>query len=175
MTDLEFYRLHENVSLPEFATDFSACFDIRAHFEKDEFVEKYDIENEKFSARISRFSRFSEKAFIPLLPFERVKIPTSLIANIPSGCSLRFHSRSGNALKKGIVLANQEAVIDEDYVNEIFIPLINLSNQTFYIYEGDRICQGELHKDTRCSISEISEKPSQKTSRCDGFGHTGMG
>ena len=63
---------------------------------------------------------------IVIYPNERVLIATGIIMDIPVRHSVRLHARSGNAFKKGLTLANSEGIIDNDYVEEIKIIMMNL-------------------------------------------------
>jgi len=105
---------------------------------------------------------------------ERMLIPTGLIADIPPGFSIRLHSRSGLAFKQGVYLTNCEGVIDSDYVDPIFAMVTSLSNVPVKIYNGDRICQGELVRCEKYTLNESDEPPTQKTDREGGFGSTGV-
>ena len=71
-------------------------------------------------------------------------IPTGLIFDIPKNHYVRLYARSGNAFKKGLVLANSVGIIDSDYVDEVKIMLHNISDmnnvinnficETFFIF-----------------------------------------
>jgi len=143
---LAMYPLSEDVIIPKFATEGSACFDIRAYTETDILVP----------------------------PTCRSLIPTGLIFDIPQGYSVRLHPRSGMAIKFGLTLINSEGVIDSDYVEPVFVPVINLSNDFVTIKNGDRICQGELVENVDCEIHIRSSRPERKTTRDGGFGSTGV-
>lgn len=133
-----------DVSIPKFATQQSACFDISAY--GDHVV----------PAKLS------------------MAIPTGLILDIPVGYSVRVHPRSGLAYKKGVTLLNAEGIIDSDYTNELKIILHNTSNLNFIIDHGDRIAQGELVKSLDYTLEECYTPPQQKTDRVGGFGSTGV-
>jgi dUTP pyrophosphatase len=168
MTTLKFYRLSSEVNLPRLATDGSACFDLQAWLERGSEVKVYEYsDTQPHAVRLLSSS-------VILRPFARALIPTGLIADIPSGYSLRVHPRSGLALKNGITLTNAEGVIDEDYVEPLFVMLTNMSGNNFTISNGDRIAQAELQLVIPTSIQETSVKPAQKTSRTGGLGSTGV-
>jgi dUTP pyrophosphatase len=139
------YKLSEYATVPTYGTADSACFDLYACVESD----------------------------LELKPNQRVLIPTGLILDIPKGHSVRLHPRSGLSLKKGLSLANCEGVIDSDYVEEVFVLMINSSNETQYIKQGDRVCQGELVKNEKTTFRLLDEIPTLKTNRDGGFGSTG--
>ncbi|MEW8973464.1 MAG: dUTP diphosphatase [Tissierellaceae bacterium] len=110
---------------------------------------------------------------IELKPFERVLVPTGLFMAIPRGYEGQIRGRSGLALNHGITLANGIGTIDSDYRGEIKIILINLSQETFVINNGDRIAQFVLSKYENIEFEEV--KSLEDTDRGDGgFGHTGI-
>ena len=172
-TSLKFYKLNEQAQLPVFATKQSACFDLYANLITDENVQYYGaIQTKELPRRVS-FDINSNRNFIQLNNMERMLIPTGLIADIPDGFSVRLHSRSGLAFKQGVYLANCEGIIDSDYVDPIFAMVTNISNVPTRIYDGDRICQGELVRCEKYTLNESDEAPTQKTDREGGFGSTG--
>ncbi len=172
-TSLKFYKLNEQAQLPVFATKQSACFDLYANLIVDGTVQYYGaIQTKELPRRVS-FDINSNRNFIQLNNMERMLIPTGLIADIPDGFSVRLHSRSGLAFKQGVYLANCEGIIDSDYVDPIFAMVTNISNVPTRIYNGDRICQGELVRCEKYTLNESDEAPTQKTDREGGFGSTG--
>jgi dUTP pyrophosphatase len=173
-TSLKFYKLNEQAQLPVFATKQSACFDLYANLIVDGTVQYYGaIQTKELPRRVS-FDINSNRNFIQLNNMERMLIPTGLIADIPDGFSVRLHSRSGLAFKQGVYLANCEGIIDSDYVDPIFAMVTNISNVPTRIYDGDRICQGELVRCEKYTLNESDEAPTQKTDREGGFGSTGV-
>jgi dUTP pyrophosphatase len=113
------------------------------------------------------------KNYILLGPDERALVRTGLIFNIPEGYSMRLHPRSGMALKYGLVLGNSEGIVDEDYILETKLIILNTSTDVIKIYHGDRIAQGELVRYEQFDIEETWEQPTQKSNRVGGFGSTG--
>ena len=173
-TSLKFYKLNEQAQLPVFSTEQSACFDMFANLILDETVMYYNSLTTKELPRRISFDINSSRQFLQLNNMERMLIPTGLIANIPKGFSIRLHSRSGLAFKQGVYLANCEGIIDSDYVDPIYAMVTNISNVPTRIYDGDRICQGELVRCENYTLDESDEAPSQKTDREGGFGSTGV-
>lgn len=163
---LKFYKLFPQVKGPAFATEGSSCFDIHASLIDDTKIVCYDSWGD------SR-SRLVKDSKVAIGMGDRLLIPTNLVFDIPSGWSVRLHPRSGLALKTGLVLANQEGVVDSDYVDPVFVILTNMGHRHRDIYDGDRICQGEMVRDYHYNVEEVYEQPQQKTSRQGGFGSTG--
>ena len=182
-TSLKFYKLNEQAQLPVFATKQSACFDLYANLLPDMNIEYYGaIQNKKLPRRVS-FDINSNRTYVQLNNMERMLIPTGLIADIPDGFSVRLHSRSGLAFKQGVYLANCEGIIDSDYVDPIFALVTSLSNVPVKIFNGDRICQGELVRCEKYTLDETDEAPVQSLNmssrrvsvqREGGFGSTGV-
>ena len=173
VTSLKFYRTNEKAQLPTFSTEQSACFDLHANLIEGGEVQYYQAISTKSVPRQIAFDINNSNTFIQLNNMERMLIPTGLIADIPVGFSVRLHSRSGMAFKQGVYLANCEGIIDSDYVDPIFAMVTNISNVPTRIYNGDRICQGELVRCEKYTLDESDEAPTQKTDREGGFGSTG--
>lgn len=150
---------------PRLSTTGSACFDICARLYRP--IIAYNTHNHKIELNSS------DGGLVVPLGF-RILVPTGLIFDIPIGFSVRLHSRSGLALKQGLVLANSEGIIDHDYTDELLVMLTSISESSIIIREGDRICQGELVKNQPTTIQYISNPPQQKTNRVGGFGSTGV-
>ena len=172
-TSLKFYRLNEQAILPTFATKQSACFDLYANLINGEEVQYYQAIATKVLPRKVSFDINTNRSFIPINNEERMLIPLGLIVDIPEGFSVRLHSRSGLAFKQGVYLTNCEGIIDSDYVDPMFAMVTNMSNVPVKIYDGDRICQGELVRCEKYTLDESDEAPTQKTDREGGFGSTG--
>lgn len=99
--------------LPEYATELSAGLDLRANLDQA----------------------------IVLKPLERALIPTGLFIELPQGHEAQIRPRSGLAFKHGITVLNSPGTIDADYRGEIKVLLVNLSQETFTIQDGERIAQ----------------------------------
>lgn len=165
--ELKFFKLHENVILPKLQTESSACFDLSYNNAgKTQYIGYSDLNKQ--------FKRTFVDSSIYIGPHERVLVPTGLILDIPEGYSVRLHPRSGLAVKNGVVLVNSEAVIDSDYVEEVYILIYNNSNVGIKFTNGDRLAQGELVKVEDYKIVETKTQPTVKTSRKGGLGSTGV-
>lgn len=169
LPQLGVFKHDPDASLPMFATEMSACFDLSACLSPTSIVKKRN-----YMDNVSTSSTISQDRKIVVLPGDRVLVPTGLILDIPVGYSVRLHPRSGLALKSGITLANAEGVIDADYVDPVYILITNLSDVSFVINHGDRIAQGELVKVEPMIVTELQTAPQSKSSRSGGFGSTGL-
>lgn len=166
--EVKCYKVRPEAHLPEYGSELAACFDLKASLKGVESVTMYA----PFNTKVSTDDLYSANV-ITLPPGFRALVPTGIIFDLKQTQSLRIHPRSGLALKQGIVIANCEGVVDADYVEETFVMLTNMSEQPFYITDGDRIAQGEVVTFTKYNIVEIETRPEQKTSRQGGFGSTG--
>jgi dUTP pyrophosphatase len=167
MTELKIYRNRPDSTLPKFSTEQAACFDLAAYCKSPLVYKGYDEYNAPFSREVSRDR-------IVVMPCERLLVPTGLIFDIPEGYSVRIHARSGLSLKNGIVLANSEAVIDSDYVEETMVMVTNISGNAFYINHGDRIAQAELVPQLKYEIIQSRDVPLKRGNRDGGLGSTGV-
>ena len=168
MQTLKFFRLVDDISVPQSSTTGSACFDLQAYL-RSQSITMYNKWNEKSTFTADQFC-----VGIRVDPGERVLVPTGLVLDIPQGYSVRIHPRSGLSLKQGLTLVNAEGVIDSDYVEELFIPLYNASGISVQLKHGDRIAQGELVRTELYELVESTTRPERKTDRAGGFGSTGV-
>jgi len=131
--------------LPKYHTKSSAGLDIRANIDEP----------------------------IVLLPLSRTLVPTGLFLEIPPGYECQVRPRSGLALKQGITLLNAPGTIDSDYRGEVGVIVINLSNESQTIEDGDRIAQMVFAQYQQVELNEVEElSPSTRSE--GGFGSTGI-
>ena len=109
---------------------------------------------------------------IELKPFERTLVKTGLFMEIPVGVECQVRPRSGLALKKGITVLNSPGTIDADY-REVGVILVNLSQETFVIEDGERIAQLVFAKVEQAQWNEVSQLTETERG-AGGFGSTGV-
>lgn len=141
------YKIHPEASIPEYATEGSACMDLRA-----------------CCPGIS----------VAVQPNETKLVPTGLCFDIPAGYKVELYCRSGMAAKYSLTVPNGPGQIDYDYVEEIKVIIHNLSNVPFIINHGDRIAQIAIEEVIRITPKVLYDKPAQKTDRNGGCGSTGV-
>ena len=134
-----------NNELPKIETIGSAGLDIRAFIEED----------------------------IILQPSKYCLVGTGLYFSIPIGYECQIRSRSGMALKNGIIVLNSPGTIDSDYRGEIKVILMNLSDESFTIHNGDRIAQMVFSKYYIPEYEEVDKLPNSDRDN-NGFGSTGQ-
>lgn len=131
--------------LPEYATPMSAGLDLRANLD----------------------------APLKLQPMQRSLVPTGLRIALPQGYEAQVRPRSGLALKRGITVLNTPGTIDADYRGEIGVILINLSQDSFVINDGERIAQLVIAAYEQAEFEAV-ESLDQTERGEGGFGHSGM-
>ena len=122
MIELQYYKLYPDVDDLEFSTKGSACFDLRAYLMEDDQIRTRWAPDES----LEQDFKVKDRVFI-LNAGARALIPTGMVLDIPIGCSVRIHPRPGVSFYHGLSLSNCEGVIDSDYVEEVFISVINHS------------------------------------------------
>lgn len=106
-------------------------------------------------------------------PFSRVLVPTGVSVEMPFGIEAQVRSRSGLALKSGVIVLNSPGTIDSDYRGEIGVILMNLSDDVFIVKNGMKIAQIVFQKIERVDV-EVVENLSHTDRGSCGFGSTGV-
>jgi dUTP pyrophosphatase len=102
----------------------------------------------------------------------RILISTGIAIALEPGYEGQVRSRSGLALKSGIIVLNSPGTIDADYRGEIKVLLANLSDEPFRITFGMRIAQLVIQRVWMPAMMEVLEL--DHSSRGEGgFGSTG--
>ena len=130
--------------LPAYQTALSAGLDLRANLEEP----------------------------VVLDPLERKLIGTGLFIELPSGYEAQIRPRSGLAYKHGLSVLNSPGTIDADYRGEIKVLLVNLSNESFTVNNGERIAQMVVAKHEQIQWKEALNL-SQTERGAGGYGSTG--
>lgn len=110
---------------------------------------------------------------VTLAPLERSIIKTGLFIELPVGFEAQVRPRSGLAAKKGITVLNAPGTIDADYRGEIGVILVNLSNESFTVENGERIAQLVIAQHARADWNEVTVL-SDTERGSGGFGSTGV-
>ena len=127
MLVLKVKKIHDNAVIPKKVTG-NLGFDL--HVVRDEKFYEYSYPGPPNTYKYN------------LKPQERRLFHTGLKIELPPDKGVLLRDRSGMAAKYGIhVLAG---VIDQSYLGEYLICLLNTSNDSYIITEGDRIAQGIL-------------------------------
>lgn len=145
--NLKYHKLHEDAVDPVYNYELDSGFDLHS----------------------------IEEITIP--PFGRVLVPTGLSFDLPEGHEMQVRSKSGLAIKQGLMVLNSPGTVDKGYLGEIKVILFNVNNYEFVITKGMKVAQGVV-----CPVvagkwlNVIHEKINIKDSpRQDkGFGSTGI-
>jgi len=109
---------------------------------------------------------------VTLQSLQRTLIPTGLFIELPRGYEAQIRPRSGLAIKQGITCLNTPGTIDSDYRGEIKIILINLSDVSHVVQNGDRIAQMVIQSVEKINWEEVTLL-SETLRNNGGFGSTG--
>jgi dUTP pyrophosphatase len=164
---LNYYKLFPDVPDLTFATDQSACFDLRVYIKPGLSVSFYNQQHLPFHLEHTSNSAILQPGVTYLLH-------SGIIFDIPEGYSVRVHPRSSMAGKRGIINPNLEGVIDSDYVEECLMLLKNTSKYEQVLNDGDRVLQAELVPVLKYGLVSVTNKPVRRTNRIGGFGSTGI-
>lgn len=166
-----FYRMRDTVKVPTFATEGSACFDLAVDIPINAGTISLDYFTPMNEEKSDHFSSPWQPVY--LYPGNRYKIPTGLILDLPRNGHVKVVSRSGAALKKGLIVVNAPGIIDSDYVQEVFVLIQNVTDCPVIIEQGERIAQAQLRVNVQTDFEEMKVAPEKKTSRDGGFGSSG--
>lgn len=103
----------------------------------------------------------------------RELVPTALSMEIPAGVAGLVCSRSGLALRQGVIVLNAPGVVDADYRGQVGVILANLSGEDFAFRAGDRIAQLLLVPVFFAGFREVAELADTERG-AGGFGSTGV-
>lgn len=112
------------------------------------------------------------EASVVLPPGGRALVPTGLAVALPTGHELQVRSRSGLALRHGVVVANSPGTVDEDYRGELLVVLLNLGDAPFTVERGMRVAQAVLAPVVRAGWVEVDALDGTVRGGA-GFGSTG--
>lgn len=113
---------------------------------------------------------------VKLESFGRALIPTGLHIDIPDGYEIQVRSKSGLALKQGLMVLNSPGTVDQGYINEIKVILFNTTKDEIIINKGQKIAQAVI-----CPVVAGKWVTFKKVNKIDdkdrnnnGFGSTGI-
>ncbi len=107
-----------------------------------------------------------------ILPKSIAYVPLNVAIEVPQGYMVMMASRS-SLHKKGLMMANSVALMDQDYCgndDEYIAALYNFSDTPVTVARGERLLQGIIKKHERAEWEEVDDlsNPSR-----GGFGTTG--
>lgn len=105
-------------------------------------------------------------------PGERFLADTGIAIELPEGYEAQVRSRSGLALKHGLMVLNSPGTIDSGFRGQIKVILLNTSNKPVEITNGERIAQLVVAPVQPVSYLEVEELSDTERGE-GGFGSTG--
>lgn len=79
---------------------------------------------------------------VTFYPGEYKLLSTEISVDMPDDIHMQLHARSSLYSKRGFEIPNAPGIIDSDYAEAIFIPLVNRNNIPMTLKKGDRVAQG---------------------------------
>ena len=123
----------------------------------------------------SGFDLYStEEVTIP--PFGRVLVPTGLSFDIKDGYEIQVRSKSGLAIKQGLMVLNSPGTVDNGYTGEVQVIIFNTNNHEVQIPKGMKVGQAVLCPVVNGAwVNLVEHKNVTSKDRGDnGFGSTGI-
>ena len=109
-------------------------------------------------------------------PFGRILVPTGLSFDIKDGYEIQVRSKSGLAIKQGLMVLNSPGTVDNGYNGEIQVIVFNTNNYTVTIPKGMKVAQAVLCPVVNGKWVELVENGDviEKDRGNNGFGSTGI-
>ena len=107
---------------------------------------------------------------------DRKLIPTGLRFDTPDGYEIQVRSKSGLALKQGLMVLNSPGTVDSGYQGEVKVIIFNTTKERIKIEKGQKIAQAVLCPVVNgkwvnlVKVESIQEKDRNN----NGFGSTGL-
>ena len=108
--------------------------------------------------------------------FGRELIPTGIHIDVPENYEIQVRSKSGLALKQGLMVLNSPGTIDQGYTGEIQVILFNTSKEKVKIENGQKVAQAVLGPVVAGKWIKLIplENIEDKDRNNNGFGSTGV-
>ena len=123
----------------------------------------------------SGFDLYSTKDIL-IEGFGRALVPTGIRFDIGEGFEIQVRSKSGLALKQGLMVLNSPGTVDEGYTGEVQVIIFNTNKEPFQITKGMKVAQAVLSKCysgrvvNLVKVDNINDKDRGE----NGFGSTGI-
>jgi dUTP pyrophosphatase len=174
--------MQENEFTEDFESIFNSNFDTlreelsQLDYEKTQL--KYTSEDKELFYNYesdSGFDLYSTEDVV-IEPFGRSLVPTGVRFDIPIGHEIQVRSKSGLALKQGLMVLNSPGTVDEGYTGEVKVIMFNTTQHSVMIEKGTKVAQAVL---SRClpgkwvdlvKVDVINNKDRNEK----GFGSTGI-
>lgn len=138
------------------------------------------LEGEKLDFFIPKKAHASDAAYdvkstldIDITPGSVSLIPAGFKIQLDEHHEAQIRPRSGNALKKSIMIANSPGTIDSGYRGEVGVIVYNAGKETLHISRGDKIAQMVISEVPEVHV-EIVDHLDESDRGENGFGSTGL-
>jgi dUTP pyrophosphatase len=123
----------------------------------------------------SGFDLYSTKDIL-IEGFGRALVPTGIRFDIGEGFEIQVRSKSGLALKQGLMVLNSPGTVDEGYTGEVQVIIFNTNKEPFQITKGMKVAQAVLSKCFSGRVVNLVkvDKINDKDRGDNGFGSTGI-
>ena len=108
--------------------------------------------------------------------FGRALVPTGLSFDINDGNEIQVRSKSGLALKQGLMVLNSPGTVDNGYTGEVQVIVFNVNNYKVTIPKGMKVAQAVLCPVLNGKWVNLVQKNkiNEKERGENGFGSTGI-
>jgi dUTP pyrophosphatase len=109
-------------------------------------------------------------------PFGRILVPTGLCFDIKDGYEIQVRSKSGLAIKHGLMVLNSPGTVDNGYTGEVQVIIFNTNNYIVTIPKGMKIGQAVLCPVVNgdwVGLNQVGQI-NKKERGANGFGSTGI-
>ena len=103
----------------------------------------------------------------------RVLVRTGTWASIPAGVYGMMCSRSGLAIKEGVVVGNAPGIIDAGYEGELLVTLVNLGQRPYRVQQGQRVAQLVLARCDGVAVQGAAMPDPHRVRGAGGHGSSG--
>jgi dUTP pyrophosphatase len=113
---------------------------------------------------------------LEVLPFGRILVPTGLCFDIKDGYEIQVRTKSGLALKHGLMVLNSPGTVDNGYTGEVQVIVFNTNNYVVTIPKGMKIGQAVLCPVVNggwVGLNQVGQI-NKKERGTNGFGSTGL-
>jgi dUTP pyrophosphatase len=113
---------------------------------------------------------------VTIPPFGRAFVPTGLSFQFDENYEIQVRTKSGLAIKQGLMVLNSPGTVDQGYSGEIKVIIFNVNNESVTILKGMKVAQAVLCPVVNGGYVNILEVDDlNETDRGDnGFGSTGI-
>lgn len=135
----------------------------------DAIVPKYNYDSD------SGFDLHSTEEIV-INGFGRELVPTGISLDIKDGFEVQVRSKSGLALKQGLMCLNSPGTIDNGYTGEVKVIIFNTNKESFTITKGMKVAQAVLCPVVNGKWVNLVQKETinEKERGENGFGSTGI-